>query len=223
MRVRGERETAQAAAVAARVASSTVDDVRKAKPKWRTQRHAHSCYKSCGSPAQFSTPLCCPSLVLFFSLLQHLSALLVRPFSCSYVNYCLSARCPLSFASSFSSFSFSTVTFHYTSVFFSAHTHTCTLYTLVPFRILLHILPLLFLPSFACLSLLLKEAKRAGTEQSLRRIKVATLLLCFSSAPLPLSLPPPTPHKRKFDSVAYFSGLSFSCCGAPRYYNAPAK
>lgn len=47
------------------------------------------------------------------------------------------------------------------SVFFGSHTHTCTLYTLVPFRILLHILPLLFLPSFACLSLLLKEAKRA--------------------------------------------------------------
>lgn len=147
-------------------------------------------------PRPVLCPLCCPFLVLFFFLLQHLSALLVRPFSCSYVNYCLSARCPLSFASSFSSsssFSFSTVTFHYTSVFFSAHTHThtCTLYTLVPFRILLHILPLLFLPSFACLSLLLKEAKRAGTEQSLRRIKVATLLLCFSSTPY-TSLPSPS-------------------------------
>lgn len=150
------RETAQAA-TAARVASSTVDDVRKAKPKWRTQRHAHSCYKSCGSPVPFTTP---PpqSFVLFHSLFPAFVCLLVRPFSCSYVNYCLSAHCPLpAFACLLLHCHFS---LHF-SVFFDSHTHTCTLYTLVPFRILLHILPLLFRPSFACLSLLLKgEARR---------------------------------------------------------------
>lgn len=153
--------------LATRVASSTVDDVRKAKPKWRTQRHAHSCYKSCGSPPPFH--YLHPPLFYLLLSFTALVCLLVRPFSCSYVNYCLSARCPLPPLSSSTSPPCPLSLFTTLQLFFGSHTHTCTLYTLVPFRILLHILfRLLFLPSFACLSLLLKDAARGSREKFVR-------------------------------------------------------
>lgn len=110
--------------LATRVASSTVDDVRKAKPKWRTQRHAHSCYKSCGYPAPSTTSTPPPSLLsssLFYS-----SCLPARTSFFVQLRKLLSV-CPLpaSFSSCFSFSPLSTVTFHYTSAFFRlSHIHT---------------------------------------------------------------------------------------------------
>lgn len=108
--------------LATRVASSTVDDVRKAKPKWRTQRHAHSCYKSCGSPAPSLPPPPSP----LSSTLFHSSCLPARTSFFVQLRKLLSV-CPLpaSFSSCFSFSPLSTVTFHYTSAFFRlSHTHT---------------------------------------------------------------------------------------------------
>jgi len=127
------------------------------KPKWRTQIHAHSCYKSCGSSI-FSLSL--PFIPLFPNssfLLQHLSDYSFPPFSCSYVNYCLSPCCSL-FHCHFSL---------YFSFFQSTHTHT--LWKIHTHCILLHI------PPFACLLLLLKDM-----EQTFRHIKVAKFWFCFA-------------------------------------------
>lgn len=77
-------------------------------------------------PPPLSLPPPLATLLLSFTAFV---CLLVRPFSCSYVNYCLSARCPLLLASSSFSFFYSTVTFHYTSVFFRlSHTHLHIVY-----------------------------------------------------------------------------------------------
>lgn len=130
-------------------------------------------------PPPLSLPPPLATLLLSFTAFV---CLLVRPFSCSYVNYCLSARCPLLFLLLLLLL-YCHFSLHFS--FFSAltHTHTHTLAHCI--RLCLFVFYCTFSSSFSfChhspVSHCYLKTMREGAEKSLRRIKVATLLLCFS-------------------------------------------